>query len=44
MKKKDTKRHLTRINSDAVRETLPTERIGDDVVLIEDVSKVPFFS
>lgn len=43
MKKKSTRRDVTRIDIDAVQESLSVERIGEDVMMVEDISKVPFF-
>jgi AraC-like DNA-binding protein len=43
MSRKDMKQKLTDIDLDAVRKMIPTERIGDDFIIIDDISQVPFF-
>jgi AraC-like DNA-binding protein len=43
MDKKSTKRNLTGIDFDVVRETLMIEHIDDDFIMIDDISRVPFF-
>jgi AraC-like DNA-binding protein len=40
---KSGKQHLTGIDFDILRETLAMERIDDDFIMIDDISKVPFF-
>jgi AraC-like DNA-binding protein len=43
MNKKDTKQNITAIDFDAVRESLMVESINDVFIIIDDISKVPFF-
>ncbi|MDR1682212.1 MAG: hypothetical protein LBS25_02325, partial [Candidatus Symbiothrix sp.] len=40
---KDTKQDITGIDFDAVQETLPVERVDDDFIMIDDISRAPFF-
>ncbi|MDR1631918.1 MAG: helix-turn-helix domain-containing protein [Dysgonamonadaceae bacterium] len=43
MIKKNTKREIAGIDFDAVRETLSVECAGEDFIMVDDISKVPFF-
>jgi AraC-like DNA-binding protein len=43
MKKKNTSRDLIGMDFDAVREMLPAECVGEDFIMINDISWVPFF-
>jgi AraC-like DNA-binding protein len=43
MNEKETKRERTGIDLDAAREALEGERVGEDLVMIDDIRGVPFF-